>query len=92
MFLEKVSSFCKQLAMNKSLQLQFKNAHTQTEYQRICASLNLDFTEEEFKEFTDFLSKSNLTDDDIKDLSEVELGAVLGGNFQKIYGTVILRK
>jgi hypothetical protein len=90
MFLEKVSSFCKQLAMDKYLQLRFKNAQTQTEYQRICESFNLNFTEKELKEFSDFLSKSNLTDDDIQDLSEMELGAVVGG--QQIYGTTILMR
>jgi hypothetical protein len=88
MFLEKISSFCKQLAMDKSLRSQFQNAKTQTEYQRVCASFNLNFTEEELKEFTDFISESNLTDDDLQDLSDMELAAVIGGQ-QQVYGSTV---
>ncbi len=86
MFLEQIVSFWKKLATDRSFRLQIKNAQSQAEYQHIFAAFNFNFKQEELKELTDFLSESNLTDDDIQDLSELELGAVVGGQIQ-IYGT-----
>jgi predicted ribosomally synthesized peptide with nif11-like leader len=90
MFTEKIVSFCKKLGKDRSFLTQVKNAQSLIEYQHIFEAFGFNFTKEELKELTNFLSESNLTDADIQDLSEMELRAVVGG--QQIYGTTILMR
>jgi predicted ribosomally synthesized peptide with nif11-like leader len=88
MFTEKIVRFCKKLGRDRSFLMQVKNAQSLIEYQHIFKAFGFNFTEEELKELTNFLSESNLTDADIKDLSEMELGTVIGGQMQQIYGAI----
>jgi predicted ribosomally synthesized peptide with nif11-like leader len=87
MFLELIISFWQKLGMDRSFLMQIQNVQSQAEYQQIFEAFGFNFTEEELKELTNFLSESNLTDADIQDLSEMELGAVVGG--QQTYGSTI---
>lgn len=87
MSIEQIDSFWKKLATDRSFRLQIQNAQSKAEYKNICEAFDFNFTQEELKELTNFLSELNLTDADIKDLSKLELGAVVGGQMQQVYGT-----
>lgn len=76
---ENVKAFYRSLATDEAFRTQIKATESKDECSQIVQNAGYDFTLEEFEAVTAELLKSNVADDSLRDLSEKELEAVIGG-------------
>ncbi|MBD2357977.1 Nif11-like leader peptide family natural product precursor [Tolypothrix sp. FACHB-123] len=93
MSLEHVKEFYQKLANDEAFRNQMQAVETKDECSQVVKSAGLNFTQEEFEEYTTQLLESN-ADSELQDLGEKELEAVFGGFLGKpiirpLYGVVV---
>ncbi len=100
MSLASVKAFYQRLADDKAFRSQIHNVKSKEECSKIVQAAGYDFTQQEYEEYTAQLLESDSNDNELKDLSEQELEAVMGGvtsvlgSWQRIkpeYGSVDLQ-
>jgi predicted ribosomally synthesized peptide with nif11-like leader len=83
MSLESVKQFYERLAQDESLRQAIQSVQSKDECSQVVKQAGFDFTPEEFEEYTAELLERSLPDDELSELDERELEAVLGG-FSKV--------
>ena len=78
MTIENVKAFYKRLADDEVFRTQIKTAGSKQKCSQIVREAGLDFTQQEFEEFTAQLLDAN-TEANSQELSEIELEAAAGG-------------
>ncbi|MEJ6486769.1 Nif11-like leader peptide family natural product precursor [Nostoc punctiforme UO1] len=78
MSLENVKLFYEKLTNDESFRTQLQNVQSKDECSQTVKAAGYDFTQEEFEEYTGQLLES-IPDNEIHDLDEQELEAVVGG-------------
>ncbi len=89
MSLEHIKSFYEKLANYTAFRMEIQNATNKEECTQIVKAAGYDFTEDEFKYFTNQLL--DFSESEMRDLDQQELAYVLGGQYRTIvppYGTV----
>lgn len=76
---ENVNAFYARLATDEAFRAQIQGVESKDKCSQIVQAAGYVFTQEEFEAVTAELLESNVADDSLKDLSEKELGAVVGG-------------
>lgn len=91
MSLENVKAFYEKLSTDEAFRAQIQGVKNKNECSQIVKDAGYNFTQEEFKDFTSKLLELSSDDEEIRDLDQKELAAVLGGLYKTIvppYGTV----
>lgn len=79
MSLENVRAFYQKLATDSDFQAKVQAAENKRECSRIVRAAGYFFTQQEFEEYTAELLESTAVEDNLKNLDEKELEAVVGG-------------
>jgi predicted ribosomally synthesized peptide with nif11-like leader len=90
MSLKNVKAFYERLARDESFRDRLQNVSSREESDRIVRKAGYKFTQAEFEEYTAQLLESTASDDDeLREVSEKELEAVLGGAGSILDKTII---
>jgi predicted ribosomally synthesized peptide with nif11-like leader len=81
--LQDVKAFYQRLADDEAFRSQIQNVNNKEECSAIVRAAGYDFTQQEYEEYTIQLLESDPADSDLKDLSEQELEAVVGGTIRR---------
>lgn len=82
MSLENVRAFYERLATDEVFRTQLQGVNSKDECSQVAQKAGYDFTQEEFEEYTSELLDSSATEDDLTELNQKELEAVMGGTNQ----------
>ncbi|MBE9238832.1 Nif11-like leader peptide family natural product precursor [Anabaena aphanizomenioides LEGE 00250] len=82
MSLEQVANFYEQVANDADFRAKIQSVNSKDECSQIVKDAGYDFTQEEFEEYTGHLLAAKANEDELQDLSNEELAAVIGGFMQ----------
>ena len=82
MSLEQVANFYEQVANDADFRAKIQSVNSKDECSQIVKDAGYDFTQEEFEEYTSQLLAAKANEDELQDLSNEELAAVIGGFVQ----------
>lgn len=79
MSLENVKAFYKRLTNDEAFRTQIEFTTNKSECGQIVSAAGYNFTEEEFEEFTSELLEADISNNQLQELNEQELEAIMGG-------------
>ncbi len=79
MAIEQVKAFYQRLAADEAFRTQIKEVKSKEECSQIVKTAGYEFTQQEFEDYTEQILEADPSESKLKDLSEKELEAVLGG-------------
>lgn len=84
MSLKDVKAFYEMLATDQVFRTKIQQVKSKEECSQLVKSAGYDFTQKEFEDYTAKLLQSTDAEEDLKDLTEKELIAILGGGAEPV--------